>query len=362
MDRAVTGADQAPADEKEGQGVSKILVITDAWFPQTNGVVRCWDSVGRELVRRGEDVVFLTPDRFWTLPMPSYPEIQLALAPIGAVAEFINDHEPDHVHVATEGPLGFQARLHCEHEQIRFTSSFHTRYPEYLAARVPVVPHEWPYAYLRWFHWAAEATLVPTRSILDELSSHDFQHLKLWTRGVDHALFRPGAKTCFADLPGPHLLYVGRLAVEKNVTAFLDLDVDGTKIVVGDGPQLAELQLAYPKAVFMGRQEGQALAEIYRSADVFVFPSKTDTFGNVMVEAMASGVPVAAYPVTGPVDVLTDPRCGAMDENLGQAVAKALTLSRSAARAHAETFTWGQCTDLFMSVLAPARGHQHRAA
>jgi glycosyltransferase involved in cell wall biosynthesis len=332
--------------------MTRLLIVTDAWHPQTNGVVRCLDNVGRELRGRGYDVQYLTPERFWTVPLPTYPEIRLSLAPLGAVAEQIDTLAPDHLHIATEGPLGLQAKLYCAEAGLSFTTSYHTRFPEYVSARAPV-PTEWSYAYLRWFHGGAAATLVPTPSVAEELRRQGFANVRVWSRGVDAAAFAPGPKTAFAGLPGPHLLYVGRVAVEKNVSAFLSLDVPGTKIVVGDGPQREELQRLYPEAVFLGLKRGAALAALYRSADVFVFPSRTDTFGNVMIEALASGVPVAAYPVPGPIDVLTDPTCGALDDDLGAAVQRALTLSRERARAFSGRFTWSHCADQFLATLVP---------
>ncbi|HEY4199822.1 MAG TPA: glycosyltransferase family 1 protein [Devosiaceae bacterium] len=341
--------------------MTKLLIVTDAWYPQTNGVVRSLDAVGKELKRRGMSVEYLTPERFWTVPLPTYPEIRLSLAPLGAVAEAIERAAPDHIHIATEGPLGLQAKFHCMDRGLAYTTSYHTRFPEYVAARVPV-PSEWSYAYLRWFHSGAAATMVPTPSVLNELKRHNFSNLALWSRGVDNTLFRPGPKTEFLDLPGPHLLHVGRVAVEKNVSAFLKLDVPGTKIVVGDGPQLEELKRAYPEAVFLGKRHGEELAALYRSADVFVFPSVTDTFGNVMIEALSSGVPVAAYPVIGPIDVLTDPSCGAMDDDLAVAVRRALTLDQNAACAHAARFTWAAAAEQFRSQLAPATQQRVRAA
>lgn len=345
--------------------MAKILIVTDAWKPQTNGVVRCLESVGQELSNTGHEVVYLTPDGFWTVPMPTYPEIQLALAPIGAVAGFIDSTQADHIHIATEGPLGFQARLHCEGAGYGFTTSYHTRFPEYVAARVgfaPAVPTELSYAYLKWFHGGASNTLVPTRSVKRDLRLRGFRHLSTWSRGVDKSIFSPGPKTMFKDLPGPHLLYVGRVSVEKNVEAFLRLTVPGTKIVVGDGPQLEELKSAYPQAVFVGRKTGDELTALYRSADVFVFPSRTDTFGNVMIEALSCGTPVAAFPVTGPIDVLTDPASGVMDEDLNSAVAKALVLKRAAAVEHAAHFTWAHCSNQFFSALVPTQAPQEHAA
>jgi glycosyltransferase involved in cell wall biosynthesis len=338
--------------------MSKVLIVTDAWLPQTNGVVRCLEAVGCELVRMGHAVSYLTPEGFWTFPLPTYPEIRLSLVTPHTIAGFIGRETPDHIHIATEGPLGLLARLICIEQGLAFTTSYHTRFPEYVAARAPI-PVEWTYAFLRWFHAAAAATLVPTASMREELQQRGFTGLHTWTRGVDHARFAPGDRSWFGDLPGPHLLHVGRVSVEKNVEAFLRLDVPGTKIVVGDGPARADLAARYPEAKFLGLRTGAELSAIYRSADVFVFPSRTDTFGNVMIEALASGLPVAAYPVTGPRDVLTDPRSAALDEDLGAAVRRALTLDRSAARAHALTFTWAACAGIFLDTLVPVR---HRLA
>jgi len=341
--------------------MTSLLIVTDAWYPQTNGVVHSLDAVGKELERRGYSVQYLTPERFWTVPMPTYPEIRLSLAPIGAVRDIISRMAPDHIHIATEGPLGLQAKFYCLEKGLAYTTSYHTRFPQYVSARVPV-PTEWSYAYLRWFHSGAAATLVPTPSIVAELAEHHFENLRIWSRGVDTARFFPGPKSHFHDLPGPHLLYVGRVAVEKNVEAFLRLGTEGTKIVVGDGPQLAELRQAFPDAVFLGKKHGDELAALYRSADAFVFPSKTDTFGNVVIEALASGVPVAAYPVAGPLDILTDPLAGALDDDLDAAVARALTLPRDGARRHAERFTWSAAAEQFRSALVPVAEQQDRAA
>lgn len=330
----------------------RILIVTDAWRPQVNGVVRTLESVGRELTGAGHDVSYLTPERFWTVPVPTYPEIRISLASPGAVARHIGAICADHIHIATEGPLGLLARQHCLDLGHGFTTSFHTRFPEYLALRVPV-PHEWSYGYLRWFHAAAARTMVPTLSLRDELLARRFRNLVPWSRGVDGTRFRPGHKTWFGELPGPHLLYVGRVAAEKNIVAFLELVTAGTRIVVGDGPDRPRLMRQYPDAVFLGYRHGEELGELYRSADVLVFPSHTDTFGNVITEALASGTPVAAFPVTGPRDVLSDPRAGALDVDLNRAVRRALSLDRSDARAHGERFTWAASAAQFFDALEP---------
>ena len=330
--------------------MTRILIVTDAWQPQVNGVVRCLTNVGDELKSLGHDVRFLTPGQFWTVPMPTYPEIRLSFASLGHIEAFVDGVQPDCIHIATEGPLGLLARQLCMARNVPFTTSYHTRFAEYLSARVPIPP-DWGYAYLRWFHEPAKRTLAPTKSISEDLRSRGFENIVSWTRGVDATHFVPGEKTQFTDLPGPHLLYVGRVSVEKNIQSFLTADVLGTKIVVGDGPQLEELRYAFPHVQFLGHRSGKELVACYQSADVFVFPSKTDTFGNVMIEAMASGTPVAAYPTMGPIDVLTDPEAGAMHDDLSVAIKTALTLDRGAARRHALTFTWRHCAEIFFENL-----------
>ena len=347
------------SNQAELSSSRRLLIVTDAWRPQINGVVRTLESVGKELRRTGMDVQYLTPERFWTLPVPSYPEIRISLASLGAVSRQIDSVVPDHIHIATEGPLGLLARQYCIDRRLGFTTSFHTRFPEYVAMRVPV-PQEWSYGYLRWFHSAAARTMVPTPSLRDDLIDRGFVRLGLWSRGVDGERFRPGPKTQFNDLPGPHLLYVGRVAAEKNVEAFLDLDIAGTKIIVGDGPDCARLMREHPDVVFLGYRHGEELGELYRSADVLVFPSRTDTFGNVITETLASGTPVAAYPVTGPLDVLSEPSAGALDDDLNVAVARALTLRRADARAHGERFTWAASAAQLQSALEPL--HRRLAA
>lgn len=334
----------------------RILIVTDAWRPQINGVVRTLESLARQLRQWGHEVQFLTPEPFVTLPVPSYPEIRLSLASRGAVFRAMAQARAHHIHIATEGPLGLLARDFCLTRTRSFTTSFHTRFPEYVSARLPV-PEDWSYGYLRWFHGPAAATMVPSPSLKLELEGRGFRNLTLWGRGVDAERFHPGARTMFGDLPGPHLLYVGRVSIEKGVEDFLALDVPGTKIVVGDGPDRHRLERLYPAVRFVGYLHGDALAQAYRSADALVFPSRTDTFGNVLIEALASGTPVAAYPVTGPLDILTDERAGGLSDDLGTAVRLALSADRERARALAQSFTWAASAAQFLAALVLARRH-----
>jgi glycosyltransferase involved in cell wall biosynthesis len=334
--------------------IRHLLIVTDAWHPQVNGVVRTLDMLARQLEARGVRVDMLTPDAFTTLPLPLYPEIRLAaVAPstIGAILERI---DAGHVHIATEGPLGLMARHHCLRERRSFTTSYHTRFPEYLRSRLPV-PESWSYRWLRRFHNAGGGTLVATPSLAGELAGRGFTKTRIWSRGVDTDLFTPQRRTDLG-LARPVFLSVGRVAVEKNLPAFLELDLPGTKVVVGAGPSLPTLRRRYPDAMFLGRRTGAELADIYASADVFVFPSRTDTFGIVLLEAMASGLPVAAFPVTGPMDVLLDGVGGVVSEDLRQAALAALSVSRAAARARALTHSWGSCADLFLKHVAAAHG------
>ncbi|MEQ8166629.1 MAG: glycosyltransferase family 1 protein, partial [Alphaproteobacteria bacterium] len=293
--------------------------------------------------------------------LPTYSEIRVPLPSLRVVQDMIADFAPDHIHIATEGPLGLAARTLCVTRNLAFTTSYHTRFPEYLAARLPV-PVEWSYGYLRWFHAAAAATMVPTPSVLKYLRRRFFRHLAVWSRGVDLSAFSPGPRAMFAGLPGPHLLYVGRVAIEKNIEAFLELEHRGTKIVVGDGPERGALMHRFPDVVFTGQLTGGVLRDAYRSADVFVFPSRTDTFGNVMLESMACGTPVAAYPVMGPIDVIGAGRGGALDENLALAVQRALSIPRSEAISRAGEFTWEAAADQFARRLAPIRARVGIAA
>jgi glycosyltransferase involved in cell wall biosynthesis len=328
----------------------RVLVATDAWHPQVNGVVRTYERLAMEAPSLGFEVSFLAPPHFRTLPCPTYPEIRLALAGPRAIARHIKAARPDFIHIATEGPIGFMTRRYCRKTKWPFTTSYHTRFPEYVSARLPV-PEDWCYALQRRFHNGAAGTFVATPSLTAELESRGFVRLMPWSRGVDTELFKPRKVRLFG--PAPVFLYVGRVAVEKNVKAFLDLDLPGRKVVVGGGPQAADLARLYPDALFTGPREGEALAEAYASADVFVFPSLTDTFGLVLLEALSAGLPVAAYPTTGPLDVITDSRIGVLDNDLEAAALRALTLDHAAARAHALRYSWeNSARQFFENVLA----------
>jgi 1,2-diacylglycerol 3-alpha-glucosyltransferase/glucuronosyltransferase len=335
----------------------KILIATDAWHPQVNGVVRTLGHVAREAAALGAQVEFLAPGEFRTLPMPSYPEIRLALTRPGAVERRLDAIEPDAIHIATEGPLGQAMRRVCIRRNLPFTTSFHTRFPDYLAERLPL-PERWTreiaWAWLRNFHSAGAAVLAATPTLAGELTGRGFKNVKIWARGVDAALFRPRAGATL-DLPRPIFLTVGRLAVEKNVEAFLALDLPGSKLVVGDGPARARLARQYPDAVFVGARQGEGLAELYAGADVFVFASRTDTFGLVLLEALASGVPVAGFPAAAPRDVIGEAPVGALDEDLQRACLKALDCSRADCRAFALTMSWEASARIFL-------GHVQEAA
>jgi len=306
----------------------------------------------------GNTVEVIGPDRFRTTALPTYPDIRLALLPGRKLSRLIEAFAPDALHIATEGPLGFAARHWARRRGCAFTTAFHTRFPEYLQARtgLPTGP---AYRALRWFHGAGQGIMVATESLRRELAARGFSDIRPWTRGVDLDLFTPADADPFADLPRPVLLYVGRVAVEKNITAFLDLDMPGSKVVVGDGPQLASLRRKYPGVTFTGPRTGAALTACYAGADCFVFPSLTDTFGLVLLEALACGTPVAAFPVTGPLDVLADAEgeVGAIDADLRAAIERALKADRAACRAHAERFSWRACSEMFLATLVPLGGH-----
>ena len=330
----------------------RIALASDAWMPQTNGVVRTLTNTMRVLEARGHRVHAITPVPFATLPLPTYPDIRVAVRPGRRVARILDRIDPERVHIATEGPVGLAARAWCLSRRRAVTTTFHTRFPEYLRLRAPV-PEAWSYRVLRRFHDPASRTLVPTGSQREALAARGFRNLGVWGRGVDTGLFRPD-NAARLDVPRPVLMYMGRVAVEKNIEAFLRLRVPGTKVVVGDGPALEDLKRSWPGVTFTGARFGEALASLLAAADVFVFPSRTDTFGVVLLEAMACGVPVAAYPVTGPRDVVVDGVTGVLDEDLAAAVLGALRLDRGACRRYALEHSWEAATDQFLAALVPA--------
>lgn len=326
----------------------KIAVITDAWRPQINGVVTTLGHTRAALAAMGHEVQMFTPLNHRTLPCPTYPEIRLSLWPYRKLKGLLDRFDPDCIHIATEGPLGLAGRRYCERRQLSFTTSYHTQFPEYIRSRAPV-PLSLSYAFLRRHHGAARRTLVATEHQRRVLLERGFENVVIWSRGVDTETFAPTAEPLFADLTGPIWLYAGRVSVEKNLEAFLDLDLSGTKVVVGDGPALQALKARYPNTHFCGYRFGDDLARHMASADVFVFPSTTDTFGLVMLEAMACGTPVAAYPVTGPIDVVEPGRTGALANDLREACLKALSLKRADCREHALGRTWRKATEQFLS-------------
>jgi len=330
----------------------RIAIVSDAWRPQINGVVRTIETVVRLLQTEGHEVEVFGPDRFRTLPCPTYPEIRLSLFPAARLDHMLKLFAPDAIHLVTEGPLGWAARAFCRRRGLPFTTAYHTRFPEYVRARVRV-PLAWSYAFVRRFHAPSSAVLVVAQSIRDELTARGFGNLVPWSRGVDIAAFHPRPRDDHAGDARPIWLYAGRLAIEKNIRAFLDLELPGTKWVVGGGPQKRELQRRYKDARFFGSVDTEELSYRYSQADCFVFPSRTDTFGLVMVEALASGVPVAGYPVPGPLDVVTVPGVGAVNEDLRAACLAALPSDPAACRAHAETFTWSECARQFRDTLRP---------
>ena len=337
----------------------RITVVSDAWMPQVNGVVRTLSTIVDLATARGHRVQMITPDRFFSVPMPTYPEIRLALTTRRKVAAAIGGFEPDAVHIATEGPLGWLARGWCLRNEVPFTTSFHTRFPDYVAARTGLPPRPF-WRVLERFHRPARHVLVATPRLADELGAHGLTRTLPWTRGVDLALFAPdrAAHPLFAELPRPIALHVGRVAVEKNIEAFLSADWVGSKVVVGDGPALDMLRERYPEAHFLGSLHGEALASTYAGADIAVFASRTDTFGLVIIEALACGTPVAGYPVAGPLDILgvggvvDGVRVGGVDPDLGVAMRQALTARREDCARHGAGFSWERSCDQFLAALA----------
>jgi 1,2-diacylglycerol 3-alpha-glucosyltransferase/glucuronosyltransferase len=336
----------------------RILIATDAWHPQVNGVVRTLTMMADAARKLGADVSFLTPQSFRTVGLPSYPDLRVALPNPAGIARLIRAAKPDNIHIATEGPIGFLVRRYCRKHGIPFTTSFHTRFPEYVSARFPI-PESWVWAALRRFHARSGAVMAATPALAGELRSRGFRNVVLWPRGVDAELFHP--READLGVPRPVFLSVGRIAVEKNLEAFLGLDLPGTKVVVGDGPARAALEKQYPDAVFIGARHGEALAEAYAAADVFVFPSRTDTFGLVLLEALASGVPVAAFPVSGPRDVIGNAPVGALNDDLRLACLAAMTASRAACRDFALKQSWEVSARAFIDNVLRVRT-EHDAA
>jgi glycosyltransferase involved in cell wall biosynthesis len=334
--------------------MTNVLVATDAWHPQVNGVVRTFDAVAEAARPLGATISFLTPDQVPTVALPAYREIRLALPDPRAVLARLQEDRIDAVHIATEGPIGCVARAVCRRNGIPFTTSFHTRFPDYIAARAPLPKNwseRWTWTWLRRFHAPASTVMAATPSLARELAERGFRNVGLWTRGVDTVRFRP-RQGIDLGLPRPIFLTVGRLAVEKNLDAFLSLDLPGSKVVVGDGPARAQLMQRYPEVAFLGSSGGEALAAIYAAADVFVFPSRTDTFGLVLLEALASGVPVAAFPAPAPKDVIGEAPVGVLDGDLRAACLRALAIPREGCRVHACRSTWANSARAFL-------GHMH---
>ena len=338
--------------------MARILIATDAWHPQVNGVVRTLETTARMLREFGHVVEVVEPSGYSALPVPFYPEIAVCLPRPGRIYDRVRRFRPDHVHIATEGPIGLLVRRYCRLRRWRFSTSYHTRFPEYLR-RMAFVPERLSYRFLRWFHGASSSMMVATPSLENELRERGFRApSRRWSRGVDLSVFYPRRKPDASYLR-PVLLYVGRISQEKNIEAFLRLKSGGTKLLVGDGPVRTELERRYPEAVFLGYRSGPALGEVYAAADLFVFPSLTDTFGIVVIEALASGLPVAAYPVTGPIDTITSDRLGALDADLGTAVQRALRSGDAAAcAAEGRRYTWENCTRQFEANLVRIDGEQ----
>jgi glycosyltransferase involved in cell wall biosynthesis len=356
MNIAIRQAAVMPLQHRQGSQTMRVLIATDAWHPQVNGVVSTLTSLAASARKLGVAVEFLTPEGFPSIGVPTYAGLRCALPWPREIARRIEQARPDAIHIATEGPIGHMARRYCMRHGLPFTSSYTTRFPEYIAARVPI-PESWTYAALRRFHAAATVTMVSTPSLMAELTARGFGRLGMWTRGVDTDLFRP-ERAIDLDLPRPIFASVGRIAVEKNLEAFLSLDLPGTKLVIGEGPQERELRRRFPDAKFLGLLKGTTLAAHLAAADVFVFPSRTDTFGVVQLEALASGVPVAAYPVTGPRDVIGSHPVGVLDEDLRAACMRALYISRQACRDFALARSWEHSARQFIGHVSRAVAHR----
>ena len=335
--------------------MNRLVLVSDAWHPQVNGVVRTLDTTVHELEKLGVEVSIISPEGYRTVPMPTYPEIRLAITPPSRVHREIDAIAPNYVHIATEGPLGQMARSWCRKNAVSYTTSYHTRFPEYVRARAPI-PLSWSYAFVRSFHNGGVCCMISNTTLERELASWGFRRLVRWVRGVDTVTFNPDVPPALTGLKRPVFLNVGRVSVEKNLTAFLDLDLPGTKVVVGDGPSLASYKSRYPDAVFTGTKRGRELTALYTSADVFVFPSLTDTWGLVQMEALACGVPVAAFPTMGPLDVIGDTGTGVLDWDLRAASLAALEIPRDRCRAYALGYSWESSVRQFWENLQRANG------
>lgn len=329
----------------------KIALITDAWQPQVNGVVRTWNNIVNLLREQGDEVLVIHPAMFRTVPCPGYTAIRLALRPGRRTVRMLDEFRPDAIHIATEGPIGLVARRYCVSRGLPFTSSYHTQFPHYLRMYFGI-PQGMSYRFMRWFHRRAARTLVPTESVRAELEHWNFNNVVLWKRGVNREHFRPKVDIDLG-LPRPVFLNVGRVSSEKNLAAFASLDLPGSKVIVGDGPALPGLRRRYPNVTWTGYLPDDRIPDYYAGADVFVFPSRTDTFGNVMLEALACGTPVAAYPVTGPIDLVQPGVTGVLSEDLGAACMQALELDRHACRAATEEWTWPGAAEKLKSYLYP---------
>lgn len=331
----------------------RIAIVTDTWEPEINGVVTTLKATAQCLRGNGHDVQIVSVENLPTFACPTYPELRLAYKPYSKIAAALEALEPDCIHIATEGPMGLAARRYCLKHGLEFTTAYHTRFPEYLCARSRL-PLALSYRWLKWFHGPSKAVMAPTPRIKEVLVQRGFKNVVLWGRGVDIDHFKP-AEPDYSCIERPLYLYVGRVAVEKNIEAFLRIDLPGTKWVIGDGPQREALQKSYPQVRFLGAKPHRDLPSYYNCADVFVFPSLTDTFGLVLVEAMACGIPVAAYPVEGPIDVVAHGKSGILDRDLTRACFNALALSRAEVRAHALGYSWESATRQFLQHLHPVR-------